>query len=66
MRPPYWHGGGCDRLCGVHDAGDRLVGREFAQVGQDEQRLGADYDREVTLQLAECVWVTMAALVRCF
>ena len=50
-------------LAAPHGAGDRLVGREFVEVGQGEQRLGADHNAEFPLQLTERLRVLPARVL---
>src|SRR5215469_8378188 len=45
--------GGCERARRLDRAGDRELGCETAQVGQGEQRLGAEDDRQAALELLE-------------
>jgi hypothetical protein len=39
---------------GVHDASDGVQGIQSMQVGQAEERFGADDDREIVFELGQC------------
>jgi hypothetical protein len=52
-RPGLREGSPGDGGSGPDEAGDRVAGGEPGQVGQDEERLGADHRGQVVLELAQ-------------
>ena len=51
--PGLWKGSLGDGDSGPDEAGDRIVRGEPGQVGQDEERLGADHRGQVVLELGQ-------------